>query len=211
MTYIYEDQVYEIIIEKKPIKNSYIRVKPDLNIYISVPKLTPSSAIKKLIKNNTKSIDKMLAKQIKTVAKSKDFYYLGEKLTLFEDNAFNEVYIEDGQIYYKSEIALEKWLNTRIKTIFSERLDHFYNIIEEKIPYPKLKLRSMTSRWGVCKTIPPTITLNKKLIRYDMDVIDYVVIHELCHLVYPHHQKEYWNLVSKYCPNYKYYRKKLKE
>ena len=211
MTYTYQDNTYEIIIEKKPIKNAYIKVKSDLNIYINVPKLTPNAFIKKLIKENSKAIDKMLKKQLAELEKLEKFYYLGEHLTLYEDSAFKEVYIEDGQIYYKNQKSLDKWLETSIKEILNERLQHNFNLFEENISYPELKLRTMKTRWGVCKLKPPTITLNKKLIRYSLEVIDYVIIHELAHLIFPNHQKEFWNLVEKYCPNYKILRKKLKE
>jgi len=211
MTYNYQNKDYEIIIEKKPIKNAYIKVKSDLKIYVSVPKLTPNGYIKKLVKDNNKAIDRMLNKKLKEHAKEQEFHYLGKLLSLYEDPAFKEVYIEEGQIYYPNQKTLDIWLNTSIKSLFESRLEHNYQLFEEDIPFPILKLRNMTSRWGVCKAKPPTITLNKKLIRYDQDIIDYVIIHELAHFIHMHHQKEFWNLVAKYCPNYKTLRKKLKE
>ena len=69
----------------------------------------------------------------------------------------------------------------------------------------------MKTRWGVCQTKNGVITLNNKLIHYDLSVIDYVIIHELCHFIHANHQKEFWDLVSKYYPNYKIIKKKLKE
>ena len=69
----------------------------------------------------------------------------------------------------------------------------------------------MTSRWGVCNTKSKVITLNTELFKYDIECLDYVVIHELSHLVHANHSKEFWNVVSKYCPNYKILRNKLKD
>ena len=69
----------------------------------------------------------------------------------------------------------------------------------------------MTTRWGVCNTKSKVITLNTELFKYDIECLDYVVIHELSHLVHANHSKEFWNVVSKYCPNYKILRNKLKD
>ena len=56
-----------------------------------------------------------------------------------------------------------------------------------------------------------TITLNSELYKYDLECLDYVVIHELSHLIEGNHSKEFWSIVEKYCPNYKEIKKKLKE
>ena len=69
----------------------------------------------------------------------------------------------------------------------------------------------MTTRWGVCNTKSKVITLNTELFKYDIECLDYVVIHELSHLVHANHSKEFWNVVSKYCPNYKILRNKLND
>ena len=65
MIFNYNEKDYEIIIEKKNNKNTYIRVKEDLKIYISTSYLTPNFAIKNLIENNKKSIIKMIESQEK--------------------------------------------------------------------------------------------------------------------------------------------------
>ena len=69
----------------------------------------------------------------------------------------------------------------------------------------------MKSRWGVCNRGNNTITLNKQLIKKDISLLDYVIVHELCHFKYPNHSKYFWNEVAKYYPNYKLARKQLKE
>ena len=68
----------------------------------------------------------------------------------------------------------------------------------------------MTSRWGVCNLKNKNITLNLDLLKYDIVCLDYVIVHELSHFIYPNHSSNFWQLVSKYCPNYKEIRKKLK-
>ena len=85
------------------------------------------------------------------------------------------------------------------------------NIYKENIPYPSLRIRKMKTRWGVCNTKLKVVTLNSELIRYDLEKLDYVIIHELAHLVHHNHSKQFWLLVEKYCPNYKKIRKELRD
>ena len=73
-----------------------------------------------------------------------------------------------------------------------------------------LKVRRMKSKWGVCNVTNNIITLNLELIKFDIKYLEYVIFHELCHLVYPNHSKDFWNLVEKYVPNYKVFRKEMK-
>ena len=69
----------------------------------------------------------------------------------------------------------------------------------------------MSTRWGVCNKKNKTITLNLELIKKDIKYLDYVIVHELCHFIHFDHSKEFWNLVSKYCPNYKQLRKEMRD
>ena len=69
----------------------------------------------------------------------------------------------------------------------------------------------MKTRWGVCNIRDNSVTLNSKLIEYDIEELDYVIIHELSHFIHFNHSKAFWNQVEKYTPNYKQIRKKLKD
>ena len=69
----------------------------------------------------------------------------------------------------------------------------------------------MKTRWGVCNRRDNVITLNTELLKKDIDLIDYVIIHELCHFYEANHSKKFWDLVSIYYPDYKNARKRLKE
>ena len=82
---------------------------------------------------------------------------------------------------------------------------------EESIPKPNLKIRKMKTRWGVCNIENHNVTLNSELYRYDIECLDYVIVHELSHFIEANHSQDFWLQVSKYCPNYKEIRKKLKD
>ena len=210
MKYKIDNNEYDVIIIKKNNKNTYLRVKEDLKIYITTNFLTPKISIKRLLDNNKEQIKKMIELQNKKQNKKEYFYYLGNQYEIFIDDVDDVKFLYDS-IFIPNIIFLEKWLKKEIKQLFKERLDYNYEKYEEKIPYPKLKIRTMKTRWGVCNIKDNSITLNTKLIEYDIEKLDYVIIHELTHFIHFNHSKEFWNQVSKYTPNYKQIRKEMKE
>ena len=210
MKYTIDNKEYEVVIIKKNNKNTYLRVKEDLKIYVTTNIFASKHYIKTLLDNNTDSIKRMIEQQNKQLKKKEYFYYLGEKYEVFIDDVEGVKFLEDA-IFVKEKKVLEKWLKQKIKELFKERLDYNYNRYEEKIPYPKLKIRTMKTRWGVCNIRDNSVTLNEKLIEYTIDKLDYVIIHELSHFIHFNHSKAFWNQVSKYTPNYKQIRKELKD
>lgn len=76
--------------------------------------------------------------------------------------------------------------------------------------YPeKITIKKMTSRWGSCSS-SGNISMNLNLICFDQRCIDYVAVHELCHLKHMNHSKEFWGLVSTCIPDYKEIREIMK-
>lgn len=210
MKYIIDDKEYDVVIVKKNNKNTYLRVKEDMKIYITTNYLTSKLSIKRLLDNNQEHIKKMIYSQNKKNSKKEYFYYLGNKYEVFIDDVDGVKFLDDS-LFVQSVQYLDKWLKSEIKKLFKERLDYNYGIFEENIPYPKLKIRSMKTRWGVCNIRDNSVTLNSKLIEFDIEKLDYVIIHELSHFIYFNHSKDFWKLVSKYTPNYKSIRKDMRE
>ena len=210
MYFKYNGNNYEIVIEKKNNKNTYIRVKEDLKIYITTSKLTPTVMIETLIKNNQNSIEKMIDNQIKKNKEKEDFYYLGKKIDVVIINIVKKPYLEDNTLYVKNEDDIEKWYKKQTELVFKERLDYVYNKFTKKVPYPKLVIRKMTTRWGVCNKNLKKVTLNSSLIYKDIKYLDYVIVHELSHFIHFDHSKSFWALVEENEPNYKTIRKEMR-
>ena len=200
--YKLDGDIYNVLVVKKNNKNSYIKIKDDLTIYVTTDYLTTKGEVKRMLDNEKDFLKRSLSRARKKMEKDELFYYLGKKydiiLVPFENT---EVY--DDKIYVKDMKALDKWLKKEMKRIFSERLEYNYDLFDEDIPFPKLKIRSMKTRWGVCNKRDNSITLNSKLIRYSIHEIDYVIIHELSHFVHFDHSKEFWETVRMHMPDYK--------
>ena len=72
----------------------------------------------------------------------------------------------------------------------------------------KITIKQIKYAWGSCSS-KKNITLNLELIKYSQEAIRYVILHELCHIKYMNHSKDFWNLVEKYMPNYKQVKKEF--
>ena len=199
---------YEVEIIKKNNRNTYVRVKNG-KIVVSTNYLTSKSSILKLINDNKDNIIKMIYNDSKKIDREEKFYYFGKEYDVIY--GFQEIEFSDDKIYASDENKLKKYIDKEIARIYSERMEYYYNKFEERIPVPNLKIRKMTSRWGVCNIKNHNITLNYQLSKYDICCLDYVIVHELSHFIHPNHSRDFWNLVGKYYPDYKKCRKMLKE
>ncbi len=201
------NQLIDVFVIKKRQKNTYLRVKED-GIYITTNYLTTNKYILNLLRENENKIIKMQEHLKKKQEYNQDFFYLGKKYNIVKSN-LEDIVVGDSTILVRDELILNKWLVKQARIIFKENLDEIYKIFPVEIPYPSLTIRKMKTRWGVCNTRIKKITLNLELIKKDKKYLDYVIVHELSHLVYPNHGSDFWHLVSILVPNYKILRKEL--
>ena len=214
MTYEFEYKIdgvkYKVVVLKKNNKNTYIKIKKDMTILVTTNYLVSKWQIKNMLDREKDFLRGSLKAAKVKYEKEKEFYYLGKKYDIIMVSLDN-IEIDDNKIYAPSMESVNKWLKKQMKVLFEERLIYNYNLFEEDIPFPKLKIRKMKTRWGVCNKRDLSVTLNSNLIRYSLKEIDYVIIHELSHLVHFDHSREFWNTVEKYMPDYKESVKVLKE
>jgi len=213
MKYEINNELFEVIIERKNNKNTYIKVKDDLKIYVTTNYFVSNSKVVKIIDENVISIKKMIDKKRSEVEKSEMFFYLGNNYDIIEVPIIDNVDIDytNHNIYIKNRRQLDKWLSNEILKVFGDRYNYCFNNFNESVKMPSLKIRNMKTRWGVYNRKSHSVTLNSQLIKYDIDKLDYVIVHELCHIIHFNHSKDFWNLVGKYCKDYKKIRKELKE
>lgn len=211
MIYELDGKEYPVIVEKKKNKNTYIRVKENQSILVTTHYLVTNRQIMDLITRNENAIRKMIQKRVNEQERNEKFYYLGSIYDIIIVPTLEEMDIVGDKIYVKSEKELERFIDRKRKALFREHYEMYHNRFQEPIPMPTLKIRTMKTRWGVCNKKSNTITLNANLIKYSIECLDYVIVHELAHLVYFDHSKNFWNVVAKYFPEYKKCRRELKD
>ena len=212
----------EYTITKKKIKNFIIRIYPDLRIAISVPLHASSKDIENFIQSKKEWIETTLnkikmAKENKNNLRENTIKILGkdvEKKIIESD--LERIRLTDTSIYIysndidnaKIEKKLLEWKVEKLKVILEEYLEKYTKLLNTNINYYQIK--KISSAWGIYHKKENYITFNFDLIEKDIECIEYVVLHELCHIFYMNHQKNFWTLVEKYMPDYKLRRKNLK-
>ena len=205
----------EYTITKKKIKNFILRIYPDSSIAVSIPLHASDREIENFILSKKAWIEKTLEKvkklkddSIKILGKNVEKKVIQsdlERISLTDRNIF---------IYSKNieEIEIEKkfleWKYNKLKEIIEEAIEKYTKLLNTEINYYKIK--KLSSAWGIYHRRENYISFNIDLIEKDIESIDYVVLHEICHIFYMDHQKKFWTLVEKYMPDYKIRRKKLK-
>ena len=100
------------------------------------------------------------------------------------------------------------WYHEQAITCFSERIDCFVQKL--RVAKPAFRLSHAKTSWGSC-TSRGIIHLNWRLIQLPLHLIDYVIAHELCHLIELNHSKAFWDLVERIYPQYLSARMELKK
>ncbi len=209
MKTIINDIPIEVEIIRKSNKNIYLRVKDDLKLYITCPYLISRKEIEDIIEKNTYKIYEMYQHQVKMSQKEEFFNYLGKSYTVVIDSTRENVGFDEEFVYAPSKEDLDKFYDDKCLEIFEEEIAKCRQCFSS-LPKFTLKIRKMKTRWGVCNRRTKTITLNSLLLQKEIDIIDYVIIHEMCHFYEGNHGRGFWNLVSQACPRYKELRNSLK-
>jgi len=204
-----KNTTFNVDITRKNNKNIYFRFKNDI-LCVTCNRFVSERDIERLINNNKESLYRMYTKIKKREDNNIGMTYLGNRVVIVYDTNIKNNYLENNIIYTKNNTSFEKWYKEECIRVFTDRinilLDRFTNI-----PKFSLRVRKMTSRWGVNNVTKKIITLNSELLKKDVKLIDYVIVHELCHFYEQNHSSAFWNQVSLRYPNYKLARKKLRD
>lgn len=104
--------------------------------------------------------------------------------------------------------VMEKRYRQAARARFESRVAYYHGITGGN--YTSITVRDQRSRWGSCSS-RGTLSFNYRLIFAPPQILDYVVVHELCHLTHMNHSKDFWNMVAGILPEYKECRRWLKE
>ena len=220
---------YEV--HRKKVKNINLRIKPNMEIYISVPMNLHRDYIENFIRSKEEWIKSVLKKVEDVKEKQKGFEYkngeihkfLGKEYNLIvRTGNFNGVSLKNDaksnvmiltvnenifeNIDEKKKV-MEKWYFENAKKLFLKFMEKWLEILDENVE--KVAIKPMKTRWGSCNYVKKYINLNTELIKRTPFEIEYVILHELTHLKYPNHGKGFYNYIERYMPNYKVAEKML--
>ena len=216
---------YEV--HRKKVKNINLRIRPNMEIYISAPMNLHSDYIENFIRSKEEWIKQVLQKieeakpnQLPSQYLSGEKHkYLGKEYELeVKQGNSNRVSLKEGKIILtvisnifensdEKKKVMEKWYFENAQKVFVNAIQKWLEILDESIE--KLSIKPMKSRWGSCNYVKRYINLNTELIKRTQFEIEYVVLHELTHLKYPNHGKGFYRYIENYMPNYKMAEKML--
>ncbi len=215
-TFKYGDNEYQYYIVYQDRKTVRLTVYPNLKIVLYCRIGYSKDKIEKFLKRKALWLKSQVQdlKRLQRSNKKKEyvsgesFLYLGRQYKLIvEEGDEDYVRFKSGRIMLyttdksRNQNILDDWYLNRAKKVFRDR----YRVMLKKFNYefvPDLALRKMPKRWGSFLT-KKKVLLNPELIKASKECIDYVIIHELCHMKHQNHSPEYYRFLSSKCPNWK--------
>ena len=204
----------EYFLTKKRIKNIILRFDRYGNIKVSAPFWVKNNEINRFLDSKREWIES----HQNLIKNNLPKYINGEKIMYFEDiytlnlilsnrnkveinNHILNIYARDLENPKKIEKMIFDFFIKRSNGYINEILSKYKNAINREVKY--IKFRNMTSRWGSCSTRAATIRLNTLLFKKPKVCLEYVLLHELIHLIYANHGKDFYRLLESLMPNWR--------
>lgn len=218
------------LLETKKRKALRITVNPDRSVFVSAPKGFTIEDIKQKVISRASWIIKQQdyfsnffpCITPRTYTSGETHCYLGRQYRLKNIFAKNPLVKLKGKFFYiytaktKSSTLNKKLLYSWYK---NKAFSHFRTILDKSmlklakygLPPSKMTVRLMKSRWGSCSFLNGSILLNTELIKAPVHSIEYVIMHELCHLKHPKHDKRFYNFLRLVMPDWEKRKKRLEK
>jgi len=211
----------EIDIVRSSRRTIALYVRPGGTLQIRAPWYVPVYSLMQFVNQKagwiTRQRERM--KQVKPAPEMKQLIdgsvipFLGRDIALrLRQDTRTTIEFRDGQLFigvageiFPDMVAsiVDAWYLHEAKKYFAARTHELAVIHSDKLPQPRsIGVRRMKRRWGSCRT-GGDITFNRELMKKDPVLIDYVITHELCHLVHHNHGKEYYALLGSIVPDYR--------
>ena len=208
---------YELLMMKR--KSLEIAVHPDKSVWVKAPADSTLEAIEEKIRKRFRWIERQIAyfEQFEPRTPGRRYlggeshWYLGRRYRLkIELSDKDRLLLKNGYFFIESmsrepeyiKVLMDSWYRERAKIYLSKIFDECWDGFKKKnLNKPVLKLQKMDKRWGSLSA-KGRLTLNVDLIQTPKECIEYVVIHELCHLIHHNHGAEFYKLLDRTMPDW---------
>ena len=217
----------EVDIVRSSRRTIALYVRPGGTLQIRAPWYVPIYSLMQFVQQKTGWIMRQRQKisrqepatEIKQLHDGSLIPFLGREIIIrLRPDAKTTVELNDGELIIGSATGVtteklmalvDRWYLREAKKYFTSRTHELADIHHDTLPPPRsVSVRRMKRRWGTCRT-GGDIMFNRELMKMDPALGDYVIIHELCHLVHPNHSKRYYALLESLLPDYRAWRRKL--
>ncbi|MGX5203444.1 M48 family metallopeptidase [Aliikangiella sp. IMCC44632] len=227
---IYYDVIRKTLNCKSQARKVRIKVHPDQRVVAIVPNDATEDSIQQAMLKRARWI----WQNIQDFAQQKDYvldrqyvsgeaqFYLGRRYVLkvtIEPQQAADVKLSRGKLNVnlpqdtvdrasKVKPLINKWYQKKAKIIFDERLNELLAKASWVKNKPSFKVMTMKKQWGSCST-KGNLMLNPHLVKAPKECIDYVILHELCHIAEHNHSERFWRLLTQVMPSWKEVKAKL--
>lgn len=225
-TFNYGKKSYEFELKRESRKTLSLTVKPNLRIILKSPINANEEQIKSFLKRKWSWLEKQLnyfkkhqkLKSEKEYISGESIWYLGRQYKLIVKSYKNDLITLDKRNLYifttkptsesiNNRYLLQSWFRKQRRKVFNERFEGMKKRFDYK-RFPRMIIRDMDKRWGSFIN-KEKIILNPTLIHASIDCIDYVIVHELCHMKYKNHSKYFFEYLSEKYPRWEEVKEKL--
>lgn len=209
-----------IEITKKKIKNIHLKIlPPDGKVAVSMPYSTSLSAVKKFILAKWSWIEKH-QKQRQQKPTTPRYEYLNDEmhyvwgiaypLRLVTDYHPQRVYIQENQLHLHAPanatpniklFILDQWYHEQLRTVIPQYIEKWQPQLNVKVT--EFGLRKMKSCWGSCNPRTGNIVFNTELAKKTLDCLEYIVVHEMVHLLEPSHNHRFKGFMDQFLPDWR--------
>ena len=219
---------FPVDIVRKKIKNVHLKVNRDLKVVVSVPIIAEFSWIEQFVEEKQDWIGKQLEKYRKSsgynnltdLKSGSSTQFLGKDLRVYLIVAEKDkvvlseksvtIYLKDVKNKAKENILFADWWRNQAEMIYNKIVERFMPIfMRHGVAKPIVVIRKMKTLWGSCSKHLNKITLNEYLLKANIRCIEYVVFHELTHLIYNAHNTDFYDFLTIYMPDWKDRKKQL--
>ncbi|WNY99962.1 SprT family zinc-dependent metalloprotease [unclassified Poseidonibacter] [Sulfurospirillum sp. 'SP'] len=201
----------------KNVKHSSVRVKPTCEVVVTVPEMTPQEEIERILVKRHAWIETQLALFQKNKPLNKELVsgesieYLGKNYRLKVIESPNEdvklargyinIYVKDKANFERKKRLLDSWYKEKAQHHFKQALKKYNVLVNKEVK--TVSIRAMKTRWGSCNPSKSYINLNLELIKKPKMAIEYVVLHELTHLIHLNHDQKFYHFLTLHMPDWK--------